>query len=393
MKKLHLFSVQVVCTMILASSCSTNNDISTINDSEEPTKEYDTEEYLEEMHKRYECINVEDYIEHFPEIFGKNVLVFDNYDDAETLLTKFSECRHEELRELSNSLGICNEIINSNIAYDSTLDQIAKEYFGIDYYSDQFNELDDNILNEFYSIATEKLRYEHPNWASYDDEYGYCVNPVGNIDDLAALCNDKQIVIIDKVVHRISSTLILTCPIDKYIQFPQFENDSILWEAYQQENIEGISTELDLCITKAPTVPEQETITEDVKAHVIKKGNYKLSVYTTAYPFWAYFSTNIRATITIENYYNGQKHKQSVVGKEVLNTENHFAKKNKITYSNFYFTDHLISGTYKSRHIKLSEYNDFYSRTKKTNVIIKNLYIDITSGSNNYDTIKLFYQK
>lgn len=153
--------------------------------------------------------------------------------------------------------------------------KIAEENFGIDYYSDYFNELDENKLNEFYNITNEILRHEHPNWANYDDEYGWCVNPTGNIDDLAALCNEKQIVIIDKVVHRITSTLILTCPIDTYIKFPQIENDSILWEAYQKENIDGISTD-EVYITKAPTKPEQETEKEDLKSHIIKKGDYKL---------------------------------------------------------------------------------------------------------------------
>ncbi len=388
MKKLHLFSVQVVCTMILASSCSTNNDISTINDSEEPTKEYDTEEYLEEMHKRYECINVEDYIEHFPEIFGKNVLVFDNYDDAETLLTKFSECRHEELRELSNSLGICNEIINSNIAYDSTLDQIAKEYFGIDYYSDQFNELDDNILNEFYSIATEKLRYEHPNWASYDDDYGYCVNPVGNIDDLAALCNDKQIVIIDKVVHRISSTLILTCPIDKYIQFPQFENDSLLWEAYLHDHIDGISAEKDASIARVPTVPEQETITEDVKAHVVKKGNYKLSIYITAFPEWSWGKTNIHGTISVTNYYSGKKHKANVYGIISFNAD--VVYKNQHKFAIIWHDGTTFNGTYKYKKYNSINYGNNYTPTLKTHVSLRDVVIDMTQKNSGIQ-IKYMY--
>lgn len=393
MKKLFLISVPIFCTALLATSCSNDKEISLNDYSVTPTAEYDyTEEELAELHKRYENINVQDYIKQYPEIFGENVLVFDTYDDAETLLTKFSECRYDELRNLSRDLGINNEIINSNIAYDSTLAKIAEENFGIDYYSDYFNELDENKLNEFYNITKEILRHEHPNWANYDDEYGWCVNPTGNIDDLAALCNKKQIVIIDKVVHRITSTLILTCPIDTYIKFPQIKNDSILWEAYQKENIDGISTDEDVCIVKVPTVPSQETEKEDLKAHIIKKGNYKLSVYTTAYPFWAYFCTHIRATITIENYYKGQKHKQYIKGSEQMSTENHFSKHNKVTYSNFYFTDKLVNGTYKSRHVKLNDYNDFYSKTKKTNVIIKKLHIEITSGTSNYDTISLLYQ-
>ena len=108
-----------------------------------------------------------------------------------------------------------------------------------------------------------------------------------------------------------------------------------LCELYNADAIPHISAENDISIAKAPTVPHQEIIYEDIKSHIVKKGNYKLSVYLIAYPVWDWGTTNIRGKVIIDNYYKGNRHKTQTNGRIKYDVQAYFPNRN-IT-NNFHF--------------------------------------------------------
>ncbi len=108
----------------------------------------------------------------------------------DNLLSKLGDMHYQELRDWYATYPIRNSIIESNIIYDTKLAEAATE-FGIDLDNESI-EIKEGTLSEIYSLFTRMMQEEYPKLCKTDS--------TGHIDDIPALCNDKHLVIADKIV-------------------------------------------------------------------------------------------------------------------------------------------------------------------------------------------------
>ena len=369
----------------LMSSCSSNEDFSCIGNY---TTGKESIEIDEELQKRYKSIDAEWYVGHYPEYFGEKVLIFNQLEDVDNLLSNLEDMHYQELCNWYATCPIRNSIIESNIIYDTKLTEAAT-IFGIDFDKESI-EIKEETLSEIYSLFTRMMQDEYPRLCKTDSTGHIYVRPTGHIDDIPALCNDKHLMIVDKIVYRIDHGFILTCPIDKYVLIPNDIAIHELWELYNADAIPHISADDDISITKAPTIPNQEITHEDIKSHIVKKGNYTLSVYLTAYPVWGWGTTNIRGKVIIDNYYKGNRHKTQTDGRIKYDVQAYFPNRNITNKMHFSFPASAIDGRYKSKTLRATYWGNFYCPTKRTNADIIAADISISQPSTG---INLYYTK
>lgn len=376
MKKSIAKFLCIVCTLMM--SCSSDNEIFISEKAQVPKR---AKEINKDLQERYQHIEVERYISEYPDVFGTDVMIFNSEEEAEYFLSKMTEVNTEELIHLYQQMPIKNEIIESNIIYDVLLEETGKELFGINLEETEIT--DREKLDVLYKVLYERLQRDYPRMCHQDAEGNIYTHPLGRLGDITSICNDKHIVIIDKVVYRLEYNFILTCPIDKYVLIPLDMKIQEIWERYNVGELpHDISSDEDISMARIPALPAQKTEYEDLKSHIVSKGGYKLSVYITSYPYWAWGSTNICSKLIIDNYYNGNSAKCDIYGKVHIINSVYFPNKDITKCPDFTFTPKLVNGRYKSKTIRLKYFGSFYCPTRKTVVDYKTVDINITQNQN-----------
>lgn len=323
--------------------------------------------------ERYEMIDVQEYLDNYPELFG-NVLVFDNFEDVDNLLDDLATKNFEELREWYRETNYHNDIIESNIVFDSILNEIA-EIYGIR--MDGEYEMTDDEVSTLYSHFIEVMSAEHPEMCSIDEEYGCtCVNPFGCVDDESALSNEKGLIIIDKVVHKYQQGYLINCPIDKYVLLPEFAEVEDLFAACDAGLFPNVSED-DVSWTQ---LPKQEVVEDNMKSHIAQRGGYRMSIYITAYPFWSDFSTNIRGKMIVKNSYYGSSYSARVTGTTVFSATVNYKKQPTEYYT--FFNNYTFWNTYKQRTYRFTWYRNQYTPTKRTIVSLYEAELNMYQKNN-----------
>lgn len=323
--------------------------------------------------ERYDTIDVQWYLENYPEVFGE-ILVFYDFDAVDNLLDELATMNYEELSSWYREADYRNAIIETNIIYDSIFYEIAKIY---DIRVGEEYNLNESEMATLYGYFVERMSEEHPEMCSIDEEYGcLCANPFGCVDDEYALANEKGIVIIDKVVYKYQQGYLISCPIDKYVLLPEFAEVEDLFAACAAGLFPNVS-ENDVSWTQ---LPKQEVVEDNMKSHVAQRGGYKMSIYLSAYPVWWAFSTNIRGKFTVKNSYYGSSLSAHVTGTTVFRAKVNYKKQDPEYYT--FFGNYTTWGTYRQRTYRHTWYRDKYTPTKKTIVSIYEAELDMNQENN-----------
>ena len=379
MKQTKFLLVMMFISMLIGTSCSNYDEMLEHTSSKQrlcmdsADVGVDNEEDL-----TYDEIDVYEFIERTPEIFGENILVFNSLEVIDNLLEQLEEMNYRELREWCTENNIYTSAMQSKILYDSIWHAKADE-FGIDF---EQQDLDEDILDAFYeALEIDLSNYPDCWYEAEDEEYGICKRPrCASFDDWV-FCNNKNMFIADKVVFKYQDGYLLTCPVNKYAEIEEYADMDDLYKWIQcEEMAEGTDCPISaICI--APMYPKQETIEESLRSHIVKRGNYKLSVYITAYPYWSWGDTHVRGKAIIDNYYKGKPYKSHVTGKIRFGGKLTCGSYTDYSNGQFFIKNvEVIYGTYKSKTFRSNWYRDDYRRTTRSVAIPQSVEIDVTQG-------------
>ena len=329
-----------------------------------------SEENTPPLEERYESIDVQEYISSYPELFGDNVLVFDSFTSVDSILDELSTMDYQTLREWYANVDYQNDIIESNIIYDSILSNVANQ-LGI-YVDEQYN-LTESDMSLLYGQFVQTMSEQYPELCSYDEEYGLCANPLGCVDDEYSLSNNKGIVIIDKVVYLFYQDYLVCCPIDKFILIPEDANITDFIETCEAGIYPPYISEDDISITIRRPQPEIET--DDINNHVVKNNGYKLSIYITAYPVWWNFDTNIRGKMIVKNSYYGSSCYSLVRGTATFSASVNYGNLSTEYYN--FFPRYTFNYAYRQRTYRYTINRNIYTPTFKTIVTLNSARINM----------------
>lgn len=163
------------------------------------------------------------YVLQHKDLFG-SVLIFNTIDEVTELLQNMSSMDYVALRaqyaRLQTDFGFQNDIIESNIYYDSIYSNVLAEY-GYNLLVENVEIEDDN----FYVSLDERL-LAHDNglllvqskqFAS--GETGTFIEPLGNLD-WHALVNEKGLFIVGNVVYALVEEHWSSMPVEEYLSNP-----------------------------------------------------------------------------------------------------------------------------------------------------------------------------
>ena len=365
MKRNNVLRLAFAMSLVFGSACTSQQDFNTDLTTQSPWKE--RSQSLSEtssLEERYHNIDVYQLVRENHELF-EDVIIFDSIGQVDQLLEELLNMNYEELRGWCNYYDFHNTCLESHIIYDS-LWCAAKQQLGYDIEDKDLSfEEYDEIYEEFLDLI---LPYSDLFTFQEDSEFGICVSKLSDFQDIDMFCNADGIVIIDKVVFLFRDGFLLTCPIDEYLGIPENANMSELYAEYiDGEDMNGPT------ICMAPIKDPQETVLEDINTHIASRGNYKLSIYICAYPYWGWFKTNIRGKAIIENYYKGSKRA------DIINGSIYFGVKVSCPGEPTEYYDNIfakrVDGQYKTNTYTETLYRTNYLPTKKTVVELRNVDI------------------
>lgn len=346
MRKILLF-VEVACFLLLCG-CQTN-DVETPKRSNIPNPSSE-----EELMVRYSSINVPLLISENPDLYG-TPLVFDSLENVDALLDELSEMDYTDLRDWYSNAGFYSPVIESNIICDSVYDEhknnVLAEY---GFANEEYLEIYPALLDEI------EARYSYDMMNNFSDycysrevfneatnESSLAIYPLG-IMDIEALCNEKSLFIVDKIVYKIQNGCIMTSYMDTYEDVAQFlESDNpYLYYALEAQGTPNYNFMVaPLCVAY-----DDEEHNQTYHKEYSEGGHYALEIVIEAYPILGWFCTNARGRTTITNYYKGKRYKAQVGGDIVANATAYY---NGSQYSlPFHWPNSYIYGKYKRRTLR-----------------------------------------
>lgn len=161
------------------------------------------------------------------ELFG-DVLILDSIGAAYDLLEHWETAPYDVIRNEYSNYGYTNQIMESNIVYDSLMTTYM-DIYGISDFSedtqheDMFQELHTVILEEFPELIVPKEIFD-----SVMEDWIFLMEPLGDID-FYALVNEHRIFIADTIVYKVfPSGKFLGIPISSYPQYAYEEYETLL---------------------------------------------------------------------------------------------------------------------------------------------------------------------
>lgn len=184
------------------------------------------------------------------DIFGQNVLIFDSYDELDTTLVQLQDMDAAALRKWATANSVKNDILESNIIYDQEWDN-ALEKYGLKMYDNVMAaSLGTNgLINPFvkpvenrmdsanaYFLAT--MRSKYPQYLlEYDTLGEHFIETLGAMGE-PALCNEKQLLVVDNTVHKYFLDGMVFCAVEDYYKIASCKT---MTEALQYGKVQGLS--------------------------------------------------------------------------------------------------------------------------------------------------------
>lgn len=404
MRKPSLLSTIIIIGLLFLS-CSTNDSYDAMPSTQDMQSGVTTQKRVINNPSRWD---LESMLNEYPEIFGEHVLIFDSLPCADSLLNELNECDPENLRLMYSELGVQNTIFESNIVYDSVMNDVA-DNLNINLES---SSLSDSTYLEFWERFVDEMISNFSEFCTIEEgttnnnEFYYTVNPIGNLDE-RALCNEKKIFIADEVIFKFSGDYLLTCNADTYLSLAQYDDLEILQGLLNHSEISGVN-DSDYVICKLDNhenadserrFPARINLENDHYRHFWGidniNGNRRVDVSINVYPYWRWFHTHFRCKMTISNYFRGTAVKANV------NCCFHcfaFGWRNNSDPLGIFFLKYMyglntIFNCFKSRSFTQHDDCCFSPSSANTYADIYYLYLDLIQNSGSDYEITLFEEE
>lgn len=332
--------------------------------------------------EHYDNIDVYEYISENKDLFG-TPLVFNSLDEADDLLDSLQSMNSMELCERMKNKKFHNSIVESNYRYLSIYEKKQSEFAPITYFASETDR-----LTALINAVADEMEKNYPTlciiseYTTADNSIVKSVNPLGDFD-IYALCNEKGIVVIDKVVYWFVENNLISCPIDKFSAVANQLN------VYDMTEISSICENDDYVIASnvmcdVQSLQRAQVVDDHFRYYEASNGDYKLTIYMTAYPYWAWGSTNYRSKVTITNLYKGSEYKATDSGNFYYFALGQYGD----LRINLYFYDYKsqdIKDEFKSKTYRQNVLVDQYTKTKETFVDIQRVYVNITQDTGSWD--------
>lgn len=373
MKKILYLSV-LLCAVITSCSQREEIDMQKTPPTKIPQKEVINEDY--------DQIDVNAYISDNKDLFG-NPLIFNSLDDADALLDSLQSMNSQELGRWIANNDFHNPIIESNYRYLLIYERKQAEFASAAYFASETDK-----LNAIISAIADEMESNYPTlcviseYTTVDNHIVKSVRPLGDFD-IYALCNEQGIVIADKIVYWLVGDDLISCPIDKFVSLASQSNvyniaeDPNLSESEDYVVAHNVIGDISFS-NKAQSVDDHN------RYYVASNGDYKLTIYITAYPYWGWGSTNYRSKTTVKNLHNGSEYKTTTSGNFYYSALGQYGD----LRANLYFyayksTD--IKAEFKSKTYRENILMDQYTKTTETYVDIQRVYVNITQNTGAWD--------
>lgn len=242
----------------------------------------------------YNSLDVNDFLNEYIDIFGNDVQVFVSEEEANALLDKWSKMDYLTLRQEYKERNFQNPLVEASIKWDSLYTVMEEKYKSnvMQYFVEQ-------MLTQF-----PELVHQYTTILSNDNTIQKYIEPISDGWDIQSLTNSKGIVIIDKVVYQYKDDLLLTMPIDQYVDY--------MTSITSLEETDYVLSSINKSDVSTYAVVGQYTQTH-FENEVVNQpplvGNGKMILTLGIEGKWAWFNqTNHRGTVRIRNYRyeNGQ---------------------------------------------------------------------------------------
>lgn len=183
--------------------------------------------------------DVEDSVRTNSKVFGCSPFIFDSYDECYILLDSLQEMGFEDLRKWSQNNNITCNAIEAIIEMDSTYYHIAKKY-GV--YLDENGMIyaDSSKVSQYEPLLTtiDSVFWEtiNPNYISTTKINGVTYNKPAYAIDQRIFANEKDLFIVEGMVHRYVGDEFIVCPFDLYPHIESFTSISDM-ENYIRKNM------------------------------------------------------------------------------------------------------------------------------------------------------------
>lgn len=371
MKKL-LYLV-VLCTTL--ASCSQTDEIymQEFASAQSPQKK---------AANNHNNLNVDEYISANQDLFG-NPLIFNSMDEADDLLDSLQSMNSQQLGEWMESNDFHNPIIESYYRYCSIYEQKQAEFAAV---SCSASEKD--RLNSVIAAVAEEMETNYPSLCvvsehtTTDNHVVKSVNPLGDFD-IYALCNEQGIVVIDKVVFWLVDSDLISCPIDQFVSIAnQLNVCSMDDSSYLQENADYVIARN--VLSNSSSAQNARIVDDHNRYYEASIGDYKLTIYMTAYPYWGWGTTNYRSKVTITNLYKGSEYEASTSGYFYYYAIGQYG--DLVTY--LFFDEYRTPGIdaeFKSKTYRENILMNQYTKTNDTFVDITSVFVNITQDTGSWD--------
>lgn len=376
MKKIFYLGLSILFLCVAITGCSQKEEIDIQKNAPAKVIQKETANDI------YDRIDVYQYLSENKDIFG-NPMVFNSLDDADNLLDSLQSMDSQELGAWIENNNFHNPIIESNYRYLSSYE--AKQ---IEFASMYFASENDRLTAIINAVANE-MESNYPTlcviseYITADNNLVKSVKTLGDFD-LYALCNEQGIVIIDKVVYWFVDNNLITCPINKFASVANQSNVcSISENTNLNENEEDYVVAYNV-ISDVTSLQQAQVVDDHFRYYEASKGDYKLTVYMTAYPYWGWGSTNYRSKTTVTNLYNGSEYKTTTSGNFYYFALGQYGDLRANLYFYAYKSTN-IQDEFKSKTYRENILMNQYTKTTETYVDIQRVNVNITQDTGTWD--------
>lgn len=330
-------------------------------------------------------LNVYEYISANQDLFG-NPLVFNSMDEADYVLDSLQSMNSQQLEEWIKSNDFHNPIIESHYRYLSIYEKKQAEFASVSCFASETDR-----LNSLIAAVTEEMETNYPSLCAVseqmttDNHLVKSVKPLGDFD-IYALCNEQGIVVIDKVVFWLVEDDLISCPIDQFVSIANQVNVCGMDDSSNlQENADYVIARN--VFSNSSSAQNARIVDDHIRYYEASNGDYKLTIYMTAYPYWGWGTTNYRSKVTITNLYKGSEYEASISGYFHYYANGQYG--DLITY--LHFNDYLAPGIedkFKSKTYRENILMDRYTKTKNTYVDITSVYVNIIQDTGMWEGLR-----
>lgn len=286
------------------SSCNQNDLFnSQMNNEETPTVQVETT--TPTMRKAQTA----SFVQQNPSLFGKNVMIFESYNELDSTLNLIQEMDYKELRAWATDNNVTNDILESNIIYNEEWKK-AEEYCNPTtplppYPGGTINLIDipgtippaitleEKAMERF--IKTMQQKY--PQYLQEYDSLGeHYVEPLGSINE-KALTNEKHLFLINNEVHRFYTDGFVLCAMEDYHEIATFNSkEEVVQYINEKKNSQQKAPQVSVITNYSP------------KQFEAISGKYKITTDFIVGQMRSIWGTDLRhIDVSIRNYHKTKR--------------------------------------------------------------------------------------